>query len=136
MTVYTQSNHPKESYEAAQDSVSQAKNDEALCYHLISEAPNGMTADEISAHVEASQERIFPPNQVNSRLFTLRKDGKIVRSIVKRQTRRNRNAAVHFDAAIPWASLVAAKDKVVDGSCDVQDCQCRCHPRPEGTPRP
>ena len=98
--TYVQANHPETSYDAANAAVPQAKTDEAMCYRMILKAGVvGMTADEISAVVESYDGRIFPPNQVNSRLQTLRDRGLIIRGEKDdtRPTRRNRQARVHYE---------------------------------------
>ena len=74
---------------------------EALCYtFIITAGSRGMIADEISAVVEGWGDRIFPPNQVASRLMTLRDKKLVVRGGVDdvRKTRRGRNARVHYQA--------------------------------------
>ncbi len=99
--TYAQTNHPATSHEAAADAQPQAKSDEALCYtFIITAGSRGMIADEISAVVEGWGDRIFPPNQVASRLMTLRDKKLVVRGGVDdvRKTRRGRNARVHYQA--------------------------------------
>lgn len=98
-TTYAQTNHPQTSHDAAEAAQPQAKSDEALCLRLIRDTGvRGAIADEISAQVEAPGVRIFPPNQVASRLMALREKGLVVRGPKEdvRKTRRKRNARVHY----------------------------------------
>ncbi len=97
-TTYAQRNHPATSHDAAVSAQPQAKTDEALCLRLITDTgTRGAIADEISAQVEA-EGRIFPPNQVASRLMGLREKGLVVRGVPAdtRKTRRNVKARVHY----------------------------------------
>ncbi len=97
--TYVQKNHPETSYEAAEAAIPQAKTDEALCYRLIITSHTmGLIADEISEMVERDDGRIFPSNQVASRLKTLRDKNLIVRGPKDdtRKTRRKVNARVHY----------------------------------------
>ena len=98
-TTYAQRNHPQTSHDAAVSARPQAGSDEALCLQWVTEAGTyGAIADEISAHVENGEKRIFPPNQVASRLMGLREKGLIVRGVTTdtRKTRRDVKARVHY----------------------------------------
>jgi len=98
-TTYAQRNHPQTSHDAAVSAQPQAKTDEALCLGWIILAGGfGAIADEISEAVERRDGRIFPPNQVASRLMGLREKGLVVRGVPAdtRKTRRNVKARVHY----------------------------------------
>ncbi len=97
--TYAQRNHPATSHDAAEAAQPQATTDEKLCLQWIVRAgTRGALADEISAGVEDRDGRIFPPNQVASRLMGLREKGLIVRGVPAdtRKTRRNVKARVHY----------------------------------------
>ena len=94
--TYAQANHPQTSHDAADDPevIETAVKDEARCYALIEEAgEQGCTSDEISTILGASG-RIIPPNQIASRIMSLRTKGEVASSGSTRKTRRNRQATV------------------------------------------
>jgi len=98
-TTYAQRNHPQTSHDAATSAQPQATTDEKTCLRWIVRAgTRGAIADEISAGVEERDGRIFPPNQVASRLMGLREKGLIVRGVTTdtRKTRRDVKARVHY----------------------------------------
>jgi len=96
--TYAQRDHPSTSWEAAADPDVQdvAESDEARCYDLIASSVNGRTADEIAAIIGGATGRIIPPNQIASRLMTMRDRGEIIRSSETRMTRRGHKAHIHY----------------------------------------
>jgi len=94
--TYAQRNHPDTAFESAMDEgvIETAKADEVRCLALLGSAGDvGMTSDELSA-VLGQTGRIIPPNQIASRILSLRRKGLVLDTKQRRETRRGRMAIV------------------------------------------
>ena len=94
--TYAQGNHPDTAIAAALDEgvVGTALRDEDRCYALLVQAgDDGMTSDELS-EVLGHGGRIIPPNQVASRILSLRRKELVLDTKQRRETRRGRMAIV------------------------------------------
>jgi len=94
--VYAGRDHPPTSRDLKTDPgvLGQAGSDERRCLRLIRLAGEiGHTSDELSA-ILSEDGRIIPPNQISSRVLSLRRAGKVRDSGRTRKTRRGRKAII------------------------------------------